>query len=371
MRAMTLSLFLTLAACHSMGADQHTSATSLDWAGVYYGVVPCADCEGIETTLKLSTDGDYELSMKYLGSFSAPYNSTGAFEWWKAGRAIKLKTRDGTPRSYRVEENRLRQLDTRGELIEGTLADRYVLRKVGSDSKSGLTTLTGTATYKERMALPEQAVFEAALEDVSRADVPAEILGTVRVENPGSPPIKFGIAYEPMRIDPRHRYVVRARIVVADALLFTTDTSYPVLTGGNPLEANLVLRRGHAGAPVPPAPTATLENTYWKLIRLGAAAVVVGESQREPHLILHPDNNRVSGSGGCNRLTGTYTLEGNRLTFAQIAGTMMACPSGMDQERSFHDALGLAATWRVEGERLELFDASGKAIARFESRYLN
>jgi uncharacterized lipoprotein YbaY len=30
--------------------------------------------------------------------------------------------------------------------------------------------IQGTATYRERMAMPPAAVFEAALEDVSRAD---------------------------------------------------------------------------------------------------------------------------------------------------------------------------------------------------------
>ena len=33
--------------------------------------------------------------------------------------------------------------------------------------------IEGTATYRERMALPPGAVFEATLEDVSRADAPA------------------------------------------------------------------------------------------------------------------------------------------------------------------------------------------------------
>ena len=29
--------------------DMHTSQISLDWAGTYSGVLPCASCEGIET----------------------------------------------------------------------------------------------------------------------------------------------------------------------------------------------------------------------------------------------------------------------------------------------------------------------------------
>ena len=39
-------------------------------------------------------------------------------------------------------------------------------------------TIEGTATYRERMALPKGAVFEATLEDVSRADAPAVVVAT-------------------------------------------------------------------------------------------------------------------------------------------------------------------------------------------------
>ena len=49
---------------------------------------------------------------------------------------------------------------------------------------------------------------------------------------------------------------------------------------------------------------------------------------------------------------------------------MMACPSGMEHERSLHDALGRAATWRIEGEKPELSDTAGNVIAHFESRYM-
>ncbi|HEX7115217.1 MAG TPA: META domain-containing protein [Steroidobacter sp.] len=61
---------------------------------------------------------------------------------------------------------------------------------------------------------------------------------------------------------------------------------------------------------------------------------------------------------------------GEKLTFSQLAGTMMACAHGMQHERAFHDALTKAASWKIEGERLELFDANGFSLARFESCYL-
>jgi uncharacterized lipoprotein NlpE involved in copper resistance len=46
--------------------DMHNSRNSLDWAGSYEGVLPCADCPGIKTRLVLSPDGQFELSTQYM-----------------------------------------------------------------------------------------------------------------------------------------------------------------------------------------------------------------------------------------------------------------------------------------------------------------
>jgi heat shock protein HslJ len=125
-----------------------------------------------------------------------------------------------------------------------------------------------------------------------------------------------------------------------------------------------------ASSPVAPnrnsAPS--LENTYWKLTYLGKAAVTVASQQREPHLVFSSESHRVSGSGGCNSLTGSYEVKGDELTFSQMASTMMACPEGMDTEKAFLKALEEVRTWKVTKRKLQLFDAGGNVIASFEAR---
>jgi putative lipoprotein len=106
--------------------------------------------------------------------------------------------------------------------------------------------IEGTATYRERMSLPPKAVFEAVLEDVSRADAPAQAIASIRLPSPGNPPIEFTLAYDPARIQSTHQYVVRARILVNEKPLFTTDTAVPVITGGNPTKVSMMLRRVQA-----------------------------------------------------------------------------------------------------------------------------
>jgi heat shock protein HslJ len=118
------------------------------------------------------------------------------------------------------------------------------------------------------------------------------------------------------------------------------------------------------------ASNAPLENTYWKLTHLGGAPVSVAEKQREAHFILHPAEKRVSGSGGCNRIIGGYELQGERLSFMQMAGTMMACPEGMDTERAFLVALPKVASARIHQQQLELLDANRNVLARFQAVHL-
>ena len=116
--------------------------------------------------------------------------------------------------------------------------------------------IKGQASYRERIALLPGAVFEATLEDVSRADANATVLGTARVDGAGAIPIRFEIAYDPQKIDPRMSYAVRGRIVSADGrLMFTTVRAYPVLTRGAGSEVDLLLVRAGSGGPAPQAPT--------------------------------------------------------------------------------------------------------------------
>ena len=75
----------------------------------------------------------------------------------------------------------------------------------------------GTASFRERIALPPQAIFEATLEDTSLADAPTREMGRVVRAGVTGSPIPFTIAYDPARIEPSHTYTVRARIRVDGA----------------------------------------------------------------------------------------------------------------------------------------------------------
>lgn len=114
-------------------ATGDTSMNALDWEGFYTGTVPCADCQGIQTTLKLSRNNTYILRTKYLGTDDDGRETTGKFEWNKTGNIVTLKGIENAPAKYLVGEGRVFQLDMQGNRISGANADHYILTKVNDD----------------------------------------------------------------------------------------------------------------------------------------------------------------------------------------------------------------------------------------------
>lgn len=111
----------------------HNSRNSLDWFGVYRGTTPCADCEGIETSITLKRDGTFKRSMKYLGKDENSFFDEGEFQWNDEGSKVILPGEAGMRQMYQVGENVLFHLDQEGNRITGDLASMYRLEKNRTD----------------------------------------------------------------------------------------------------------------------------------------------------------------------------------------------------------------------------------------------
>ena len=108
----------------------HTAENSLDWNGTYKGVLPCADCEGIETELELNLDKTYKLKETYLGKGDGKaFESKGSFAFDSKNTSVIELDKAGDGRKYFVAEGYLKALDMEGKEITGELADKYELKK--------------------------------------------------------------------------------------------------------------------------------------------------------------------------------------------------------------------------------------------------
>jgi heat shock protein HslJ len=79
-------------------------------------------------------------------------------------------------------------------------------------------------------------------------------------------------------------------------------------------------------------------------------------------------DDKVSGSGGCNTFSGSATTDGSDISIGPLASTMMACTdeAKSTQEQQYLQALELANTFEVVGDRLSLFREDGGYAAVFE-----
>lgn len=106
--------------------DGHYAENALDYTGIYAGTIPAADCPGIEVTLVLNDDSTFSCTYDYLER-DASFESKGVYRVEKNLLTTVGEHADTT--YYKVEENRLRQLDARKEVIPGKLGEKYVLFK--------------------------------------------------------------------------------------------------------------------------------------------------------------------------------------------------------------------------------------------------
>ena len=101
--------------------------------------------------------------------------------------------------------------------------------------------MTGTVTYRQRIALTPEAVVQVELRDVSLEDADVPPLARQIIEKPGQVPVAFSLSYAVAAIEPGHAYAVSARITDRGQLQFVTDTKVPVITNGAPLSVEIVV----------------------------------------------------------------------------------------------------------------------------------
>lgn len=102
--------------------NKFSKVTERGLIGTYQGRLPCTDCDAIVTSLTLDANREYTLKYVYIGKHARPSSKTGT--WELKGSELNL---EGVDYKYKVESDKLRQLDLSGKEIKGELAERYVL----------------------------------------------------------------------------------------------------------------------------------------------------------------------------------------------------------------------------------------------------
>jgi heat shock protein HslJ len=106
-----------------------------------------------------------------------------------------------------------------------------------------------------------------------------------------------------------------------------------------------------------------LPGTEWVLMSLKGNALIEGRE-----ITLRFGEASIEGSGGCNTYGASYTASEDSLSLSGVYWTEMACmePEGvMEQEQAYFQALNTAASYRVDGDRLQVYNEDGTQVLVF------
>jgi len=275
------------------------------------------------------------LTLPLTRSASGARYADAHWVFWNKGRTARLE-RDGKPLFVDCVAT---------PVVEGRLAPAPVDGGMGTD----WYTVRGTATYRERIALPPTAQLEVRVSDYSRADAAELTLAEVRLPIEHAVPIPFELRYYAGLIDPRRRYQLRASIFDGDRLLFITDRAYPVITG-HPNQVELVLKKVSSTA----GSGHSLTGAVWELQRLVEPDTTpLTPEDPSRYTIQFLEGGRVGIRADCNTGSGPYTVDGSKLSFGNAAMSLVAClPGSYDSE--FLRALAKVESYRLHGGKLEL-----------------
>ena len=93
----------------------------------------------------------------------------------------------------------------------------------------------------------------------------------------------------------------------------------------------------------------------WKLTSYGPADARTAAVPDAGAALTFNQDGTVTGNSGCNGFGGSYTVEGDKITFKDIVSTLMACDGPrMEQEDAVHKALTDTASYKIEGNTLTL-----------------
>jgi heat shock protein HslJ len=103
-----------------------------------------------------------------------------------------------------------------------------------------------------------------------------------------------------------------------------------------------------------------LEGTSWQLAASAGQDVVPGTN-----VTISFEDGLAGGEAGCNGYGGSYVVDGEKISFQEVASTLMLCtaPEGvMEQEAAFLGSLNQVERFELAGGRLQLIRSDGEAL---------
>jgi len=216
-----------------------------------------------------------------------------------------------------------------------------------------MITISGSLEYRERIALPPESMARITLIDASRMDVAATRLALLEIPA-GQVPVPFAFSLRRETLGTDRMLSLRGTIHAPDgALIWTTTETIPVDPALLEVTLGRLLLSQVSGTP-------EIIGREWLVEDIDGKGVI--DNARTT--LTFDGEGRVYGSGGCNTYTGSYEIDGDKLSLGSVVSTRKACvPALGDQEAKFFAVLNDAERFEISPTgALVLTGSGGRSI---------
>lgn len=298
--------------------------------GAFHGILPCADCPGITTTLILNADQTFSLEQRYVDREIESTVTQGTFQSRRGGRIVLSEAITGLHHLLVTGES-LTLVDSLGQLIVTEFPERYVLHREApeevmfTNEDAVFFRATGNEPFWMVEINPDHTMHFKALG-------PEEFDLTFSLTS--QDPSEAGVSYTYIGTSDKGKLTVTAAVTPCSDDMSGEERTHTVSAELQLNDQTSPLFFQGCGA----HPSPFRMHDIWRLTSLNGESIEAESQGLYPYLIINALDGTATGSGGCNRINGTFLLRGETITFGEFISTKRACPI-LDLEGRFMAAM--------------------------------
>lgn len=295
----------------------------------FYGILPCADCPGIEYELHLNDDNTFKENQKYLESDVDTFSSDGTYRLENDSIVVlEREVKEGITRLV-LRDDQLIILGADGKEVEGSLAEYYILSKEKPEStieevdyddaiEYSFKAIGTEPFWNVRFGLDDiiyihgiwgegEVIYKFPMPEAKELNEHAK---SYRIEN-DELEMELLVSPEPCNdgmSDNSYTHKVNLHLKLAEW------DEFQDLKGCGNYEGIYQL------------------NNIWILESINGDTI--SENNRNAHLQFNISEGLFYGNGGCNNINGSIEHTETTISFSKIATTLMACEN-LDEESKF------------------------------------
>ncbi len=373
-------MFLIIIGCSSAPETiPDTKQTTFLTNGIWLGMLPCADCEGIDYQLNLKNDFTFKQKLAYKGKSEELFIDEG--NWSFVSDSIISVDGSDDRKLFLVTGKDLILLDQDGNRIESDFEEKYHLHK----DPSTVSETNEVEEVKPVIAVQEtiemnwqhyQEKFLSGIDFIARGNEPnwtLEIDFEKLMSFATMDDIKINTpAVEGIKAQDSDVTLYRAKTDSGELVITVIRDNCEDNMSGEKFSYKVRVEAKKSAD----ANYKTFEGCGKFLYDMRLYDIYVMEEmtgfnlKKEklmkgmPTFEFNLTDMRFGGHAGCNSLSGSITVVGNKITFGSLMGTLMACPN-MKIEKAVVEALNQkTVTYSIDKMKLTIVSGKTKMVLK-------